>query len=245
MRIVDAHQHLGVCRVFDAEVGEDELLGVLDANSVEYALVMPFPGAPDAPAAHDAIAALARRRPGRIGGIANASPHGPRAAYAAEAERCVAELGFVALKLHTVGHAVDPLSRDGETVFGEAERLGVPAVVHTGGVGEPFASPSHCLPAARRFPDVRIVLAHAGMGVSTREAGIVACECENVWLETSWCSVLDLRWLLDAVGPAKLMLGSDAPENLPIELAKYRSLGLDEPELERCLSGTAREVFGL
>lgn len=243
--IVDAHQHLGDCRVFDAEVSEDELLAGLDEHALERVLVMPFPGADDPVAVHDRIAGLGRASGGRVRGIVNLSPHRDRAAYAAEAERCVRELGFVAVKLHTVGHAVDPTTRDGRMVFETAARLGVPVMVHTGGVGEPFASPAHCLPLARAFPDTTVVLAHAGMGVATRQAGIVAVECPNVYLETSWCPVLDTRWLLDTVGADRLMLGSDSIENLPLEIAKYRGMGIPPPDLARCLGGTAVEVFGL
>lgn len=244
MRLIDAHLHLGSCRVFDAEIRAGDLLETLERNDVALGLVMPFPGAPDAAAVHDEIGALARET-GRIAGIVNLNPHRDRSAYAAEAERCVRELGFVALKLHTVGHAVDPMSRDGAAVFEEAARLGVPVMIHTGGVGEPFASPSHCLPLARRFPGTKVVLAHAGGGVSTREAGVVAAECDNVWLETSWCSILDLIGLVDAVGASRLMLGSDSLENLPLAIAHYRALGLDDDALARCLGGTAAEVFGV
>jgi predicted TIM-barrel fold metal-dependent hydrolase len=243
--LVDAHHHLGDCRVFDADVGEAELVAALDEHGLDRVLVMPFPGAADPPAVHDRIAALGERTGGRVRGIVNMTPHQDRTAYAAEAERCVTALDFVALKLHTVGHAVDPTSRDGQMVFAEATRLGVAAIVHTGGVGEPFASPAHCLPAARKHPDTPIVLAHAGMGVASRQAGIVAAECPNVYLETSWCSVLDLAWLVEQVGAERLMLGSDAIENLPLELSKYRSLGLAPDELDRCLGGTASEVFRL
>jgi uncharacterized protein len=244
VRVVDSHLHLGHCRVFDAEVGSAQLIGALEHNDVSLGLVMPFPGAPDAAVVHDQISDLASST-GRVAGIVNLSPHRERTEYAAEAERCVRELGFVALKLHTLGHAVDPLSHDGRMVFEEAARLGVTIIVHTGGAGEPFASPSHCLPLAREFSETPVVLAHAGMGVSSREAAIVAAECENVWLETSWCSVLDLNWLVSYLGPERLMLGSDAPENIPLALASYRSLGLDEKSLERCLGGTAAAVFGV
>jgi predicted TIM-barrel fold metal-dependent hydrolase len=243
--IVDAHQHLGDCRVFDAEVREDEIVAALSEHGLDKVLVMPFPGAADAVAVHDRIAALGERTDGRVRGIVNTTPHQDRSAYAAEAERCVRELGFVALKLHTVGHAVDPTSRDGRLVFAEAARLGVPAMVHTGGVGEPFASPAHCLPAARAYPEMPVVLAHAGMGVASRQAGVVASECPNVYLETSWCSILDVGWLLEHLGAERLMLGSDGIANLPLELSKYRSLDLGRDELERCLGGTATQVFRL
>jgi uncharacterized protein len=244
VRIVDSHLHLGRCRVFDVEVESAQLVQTLERNDVSVGLVMPFPGAPDAAAVHDQISELASRT-GRVAGIVNLSPHRERAEYAAEAERCVRELGFVALKLHTLGHAVDPLTHDGRMVFEEAARLSVAVIVHTGGAGEPFASPSHCLPLAREFSETPVVLAHAGMGVSSREAAIVAAECENVWLETSWCSVLDLSWLVSFLGPERLMLGSDALENIPLALASYRSLGLDEKSLERCLGGNATAVFGV
>jgi hypothetical protein len=242
--IVDAHQHLGDCRVFDAEVSEAEVLSSLDEHA-DCALVMPFPGASDPIAVHDRIAALGRAHERRVRGIVNLNPHRARGDYVAEAERCVRELGFVALKLHTVGHAVDPTMRDGRMVFETAAELRVPIMIHTGGVGEPFASPTHCLPLARAFPDLPVVLAHAGMGVASRQAGIVAAECPNVYLETSWCSILDTRWLLEMVGPERLMLGSDSVDNLPLEIAKYRRLGLSEGDLARCLGGTAVAVFGL
>ena len=242
-RIVDAHQHLGECRVFDAELSAPRLMAGLDACAVDGALVMPFPGAPDARATHDEIAALSRSTEGRIRGIVLADPRAD--GYDEEAERCVGELGFVALKLHTAGHAIDPLSRTGRAVAATAARLGVPLMVHTGGVGTPFASPSHCLPLARAHPELRIVLAHAGMGVASREAAVVAGEAENVYLETSWCSILDTAMLVAELGPDRVMLGSDAPENLPVELVKYRALGLAPADLALCLGGTATRVFAL
>jgi len=242
--LIDAHQHLGDCRIFDAEVAEDAVLDAVERHGLDRALVMPFPGARDPAAVHDRIAAMTRASGGRVRGIVNLSPHRDQAAYAAEAERCVSGLGFVALKLHTLGHAVEPSSADGRMVFAEAARLGVPVIVHTG-VGQPFASPSHVLPLAREWPDLPVVLAHAGMGVAAREAGLVAQLCPNVYLETSWCGVLDTAMLAELAGPARLMLGSDGAANLGVELAKYRALGLSPAELDDCLGGTAARVFRL
>jgi predicted TIM-barrel fold metal-dependent hydrolase len=47
-------------------------------------------------------------------------------------ERCVKELKFVGVKLHTIGHGVNPLTEDGDLVFATAFELGIPAMVHTG-----------------------------------------------------------------------------------------------------------------
>lgn len=241
--IVDTHQHSGRCRVFDAEVDPAAIVPVLDANGVSTALVMPFPGAPDAAAEHERISMLTAEHPGRIRGIVNMNPH--LDGYEDEAARCVVEFGFVALKLHTVGHAVDPMNRDGLRVFAAARELEVPVIVHTGGVGEPFASPAHLLPVARDFPDVPIVLAHAGMSVATRQAGLVAQLCPNIYVEPSWCSVLDTRWLLDLLGAPRVMFGSDALDNVALEIAKFRALGLSDEDLAACLGDTATELYKL
>ena len=45
--------------------------------------------------------------------------------------------------------------------------------------------------------------------------------------------------------PERLMLGTDLIGNVPIELAKYRSLGLTESQLAWCLGKTAAAVFGI
>src|SRR5437762_1010440 len=101
MPTIDAHFHLGDCRVFSLNAEEDAILAAMDRHGVDAALVQPFPGATDARAMHDRIAALARRLPGRAYGIVSLNPHAERGAWTREVERCVRELGFVGIKLHT------------------------------------------------------------------------------------------------------------------------------------------------
>ena len=108
--IIDAHVHLGDCRVFDLNNTEDEVIGTMDSNEVEVAVVQPFPGARDVEDVHNRIAALAKTHPGRIFGLASMNPHVDREQYVGEMKRCVEKLGFVGIKMHTVGHAVAPLS---------------------------------------------------------------------------------------------------------------------------------------
>lgn len=243
--LIDAHQHIGDCRVFDLEVPEQTVLDAIVEHRLDNVLVMPFPGAGDAPAVHDRISAMSTATEGRVRGIVNLNPHQNPASYASEVERCVSELGFVALKLHTFGHAVEPESTDGRMVFEQAARLGVPVIVHTGGAGEPFAHPMHTLRLAREWSDLPVVLAHAGMGVASHEAALVAELCSNVYLETSWCSSLDTAMLARTIGADRMMLGSDAAENLGVEIAKHHAIGLSEGELDQCLGATAARVFGL
>jgi len=202
---------------------------------------MPFPGRARS-CGRDWIADITEATAGRVRGIVNLSPHKEHAANAAEAERCVSGLGFVALKLYTLGHAVEP-SADGWIVFAEAARLGVLVMAHTGGAGQPFAGPSHVLLLVRECPDLPVVFAHAGMRVAAGEADLVAQLCPNVYLETSRCGTLDTAML--AEGPDRLMLGSDGAQNLGAEIAKHYALGLSPGELSHCLGGTAAKVFRL
>jgi hypothetical protein len=236
--------HLGACRVFDLDTTEDDVIAAMDAAGVAASIVQPYPGAPDASAVHDRIAALAKRHPSRVFGAVSLNPHVEREIYQREAKRCVRDLGFVGLKLHTFGHAVNPLSTDGATVFETARELGVPVIVHTG-PGTPFADPAMVLPRAHEFSDLKIVLAHAGYGILSDQAVIVAKQCANVLLETSWCGAADIGYMIGELGESRVLFGSDLPQNVPSEIAKYRSLGLAERRLNAVLARTAIETFML
>ncbi len=187
---------------------------------------------------------MCARHPGRFFGLASLSPHIGRDKYKIEAKRCVDELKFVGLKLHTIGHAVNPLTDDGDLVFETAHELGVPAMVHTG-AGIPFSLPALCIPAAKKYPKLKIVLAHAGGGILSAEAQVVASLCDNTYLETSWCLGEDIRWMVSTVGPDRVMMGADLPSNVPVEFAKYKALDLDQASYNKVMGLTAVEVFKL
>jgi len=241
--IVDAYCHFGECRVYDASVSEYDVIDALNTNKVSAILLQPFPGAPNPVPVHDSIAELGARYPGRVFGLVNCNPHVHRDLYHREVERCVRELGFVGITLDTVGHAVNPNGQDGQTVFEAARELGVPIVIHTGpGL---FASPARILLRAREYDDVKIVLAHAGAGLSTFDAYVVAKEAMNVYLETSGCRGDETKWLIDELGPSRILFGSDRIENLAAELAKNRALGLYQFQQYQVFGQTATDLFGL
>ncbi len=244
MITVDAYCHLGDCCIYETTVGETELVSALDANRVSAAIVQPFPGAPNPVEVHDRIARLGGKYPGRVFGVANATPHIDRDRYHREIERCVKELGFVGVALNTLGHVVNPNGRDAKTVFEVARELSIPIVVETGW-GVPFGLPSTLLSRAREYSDVRIVLTPAGAGPYIQEACVLARECSNVYISTSWCRGTDVKWLIDELGASRVLFGSDLPTNLEAELAKYRSLGLFYFQQYQVLGQNAIDVFGL
>ena len=243
MEMIDAHAHMGKCNVFDLDVPFEALLGAMDANEVKTSLVQPFPGCEDPKKLHDHIAELSNQYSGRFNGVASINPHLGNECLS-ELKRCVQELGFVAVKLHTIGHAVMPTSKDALKVCELASELEVPLLIHTG-TGVPFALPSLCLPIARRFPDLKVVLCHAGYAFYVAEAIIVANEASNVYLEPSWCTSVQLKGMIQQLGPERIFMGSDLPGNLATEIAKAKLIGLNDDELSAYLGKTAKKVFNL
>lgn len=245
MRIIDCHAHLGYDHVFDYDFTAQELLEAYDAQGVEGAIVQPGlcrPYLDEVRAYHDAIADLCARYPGRFWGMASMTPHFAPDDLVAELTRCVKELGFVALKLTPIGHACSPSSRDGLSLFALARELGVPLMIHTG-AGIPFSAPVQMIPGVEQYPDVRVIMAHAGGDLLFGETMLLT-RYPNVWFEPSWLGSLSTGRLIAAAGAGRVLLSSDHASNLATELAKYRSLA-SGADLERILGLNAVEIFGL
>ena len=243
--IVDAHAHLAGSAISGLVVEADVLLRTMDDCGVDAAVVQPFPK-PIKPVeqVHDAIAELAVRHPGRVFGLASIDPHWPADRYRKEAKRCVEELGFVALKLHPLGHLASIQAPASDVIFETASDLGVPVMIHTG-FGVPFTLPALAIPRARQYPAMKIILAHAGESLYASEALVAATECSNIYLETSWSQPGGIRKFITTLGAQRVMMGSDLPDNLSPELAKYQSVELSEQQRRQALYSTAVAVFRL
>lgn len=245
--IIDAHAHLGHDYVFDEDSTEEKLLYFYGKHEIDGAIVQPFINRPymkDTLEIHDRIHKFCINAPGHYWGMASINPHFSPEDYEKEAVRCVKELGFVGLKMTPIAHAVHPSSRDGIHVFETARELNIPVMVHTG-AGAPFSDPVSLLPAVKSFPKVKIILAHGGSDAYFQQALYLAENFKNVYVEPSWLSILNTRKLLHTIGAERVMFSSDHGINVPVELAKYRTLLEDNKQLEQVMSGTAIEVFQL
>jgi predicted TIM-barrel fold metal-dependent hydrolase len=245
MRIVDCHAHLGYDHVFDHEFTARELIETYDALNVQGAIVQPAlcrPYLADVRAYHDAVAELCAAHPGRFWGMASMTPHFSPEDLRQELTRCVRDLGFVGIKLTPIGHACSPSSRDGLALFALAEELQVPLMVHTG-AGVPFSAPIQLIPGVEQYPNVRVIVAHAGGELYMGETMLLV-QYPNVYFEPSWLGSQSTARLLAAAGANRMLLSSDHASNLYTELAKYRSLATGGA-LERILGLNAVDLFGL
>lgn len=245
--IIDAHVHLGEDVVFDEQQTEEELLAFYRKYAVDGGIIQPYlcrPYPEDHRAIHDRIHRFCQDKTKRWWGMASINPHFRPEDYDAEARRCVKELGFVGLKITPIGHACHPSSKDAFHVFEICRELRVPLMIHTG-AGVPFSDPISCVKALEAFGDVPVVLAHAGSEISNQQAIYVASKFDNVYLEPSWVGVIAVGNMYRRLGAGRLMFSSDNLYQIPVELAKYRSVIADDNDLEKVLWKNVAEVFKL
>ena len=242
-RIYDTHAHLGEARHSGRRQPADAVLRSMDAAGIDRALLIPFPVVEDERAAHDGIAAAVRAHPDRFQGSACLNPFQPEREFRDELRRCADELGFRALKLQPQYQALNPVSPRSDFLFGAALEHKLTLVVHTG-AGAPFALPSLYIMPARKFPELPIVLGHAGGGLYVLEAIVAASVCPNIYIELSSLMPHHMGELLAHVGPERLMIGTDLPESANVEIGKVLGLEVSDAARRQILWETAQRLFG-
>lgn len=217
------------------------MLRHMDAHGIDRSLLIPFPVVKNHRVAHDEIATAVRAHPDRFTGCACVAPY--HADFRDELRRCSEELGFRAVKLQPQYHGLNPVSRNSDFFFEAALEHKLPVVVHTG-AGAPFALPSLYIAPALRFPDLVIILGHAGGGLYVLEAIVAARVCPNIYVELSSLMPHHVKEVLAEIPSTRLMIGSDLPESVEVEIGKI--LGLEGEEAKRnILWQTAVSLFSL
>ena len=219
------------------------MLRWMDAAGVDRTLLIPFPVVEDYRVEHDLIGDAIRSHPDRFAGAACLNPFVPEQEYRDEVRRCRETLGFHALKFQPQYQGLNPLSPRSDFLFEAALENGLVLVCHTG-AGAPYALPSLYIHPARRFPDLRIVLGHAGGGIYALEAIVAATVCPNIFIELSTLTPHAVLEILEHVGPERLMAGSDLPESLETEIGKILTLKIPDSAKRAILWETPVSLFG-
>ncbi|MBI4660070.1 MAG: amidohydrolase family protein [Verrucomicrobia bacterium] len=242
-RIFDAHTHIGTARHSGRSLTGDELLGHMDRFGVDRALVIPFPVVEDFRQAHELIARAVRAHPDRLAGAACLYPFISEAEFREEIRRCAEEFGFRALKLQPKFQPLNPVSSRSDFFFEAAAQNHLVVVAHTGD-GVPFSLPSLFIAPARKFPEIRLVLAHSGGSVFFQEAMVAASVCPNIYVELSTLMPHHVAEVAAQVPSSRLMIGSDLPESLETEMSKILNGELPAGAKHDILWNTANSVFG-
>lgn len=245
--IIDAHAHIGEDVVFDEAQTEDEMIAFYKRYDIDGAIVQPYicrPYLEDTRQIHDRIFLMTKFKERKFWGMASINPHFRPDDYDTEAVRCIKELGFVGLKITPIAHACHPSSKDALHVFDLCRELKVPLMVHTG-AGIPFSDPMSLVKALDSFKDVTVVLAHAGSEMHNQQATYLARKYENVFLEPSWVGVIGVGNMIKQVGCSKIMFSTDNLYQIPVELAKYKSIIPNQDDLDRVLYRNVVDIYRL
>ena len=279
MPVTDAHIHvqpwwelkpdvLEVIRRGRADLDEIEkinrspahLLRRLDADGIDRAVLVNYPS-PDlmgfTSRVNQYVAEYCAAAPDRL--IAMGGVH-PRFTEDAAAEvRRAADMGVRALKLHPPHMAVEPNAYlhglDAlRALYGEAERLGLPVMIHTGtsifpGARSRTGEPMRVDDVAVDFPRLTIILAHGGRPLWMEQAFFLVRRFPRVYMDVSSIppkSILRYFPRLAEISD-KVLYGSDWPapgvKSMAESLRGFREIGLP-PEVEaRILDLNARALF--
>lgn len=158
-----------------------------------------------------------------------------------EIDKYLADPKFVGLKMHPA-YSRSPI--DGEGALRIARRIegkGVPFLIHTMGPGE-------CARIGRlaeQIPDVPIIMGHGGAAAWRESLGVVR-NTGNTYVEFC-CSTEEygkIRQVLDAVGPERVMFGSDLGLFDPAyNLGTYEEAGLTPEEEAAVMRDNAQRLF--
>ncbi len=171
----------------------------------------------------------------------------------------LAAVGVLGVKLHPVTHSFAPNDPRLHPMYELCADAGLVVLSHSGpghAGAAGSARPSDFAPVLRKWPDLRLVLAHLG-GASWQETAAVAAEFPQLFFDLSeiieWTgaphapSAAELSALIRHIGADRIMLGSDFPRYDPVRTAdRVAGLpGLRNTERAAILGGTAMRAFGL
>ncbi len=169
-------------------------------------------------------------------------------------ERCVKELGIKGVKILPTYHHFHPNDRFLYQIYDAAQKLGVPAMFHTGSSvfkrsRTKFGDPLYYEDLAIDFPELILVLSHSGRGFWTDTAAHLARVYDNVYLEIAGLPPPNLlKYFPDLENLAdKVIFGSDWPSQpfMTRNVKGIKGLPISEEAKAKILGGTAARILGL
>ena len=249
-------------RVESAAQPLDRVMAAIDAAGIGRTLITGFDEASTAGKTfvpNEIVAAIAARHPDRFLPFAGADIMRGQEALR-DFEQCVRVRGFRGLSLRPFMIGLPADDRHYYPFYAKCVELGVPLSIHTSanwttGAINDLGHPRHLDPVARDFPELRVIMSHAGYPW-VLEAVLLAWKYEHVYLElaahrprylaepgTGWEPLLRFgqSTIADKVlfGTGWFLLGRP-PATI---LEEFRALPVKPAVMERWLSGNAERLL--
>ncbi len=240
VELFDVHTHLGQNDPDGMSQTPEELVATLHDARARGAFVFPMHEPAGYPPANDAVLGMAREAGELLTPFCRVDPHDHALA---EAQRSLAA-GARGIKLHpraeqfTLDHpAVDSL-----VALAHERRL--PILIHAGR-GIP-ALGLHAVKLANRYPDARLILAHAGI-CDLSWIWRAAADQPNLLFDTAWWMPADLQALFSLVPPGQILFASDAPYGMTgmsavFQLRMALQVGLSPDQIRSVASEQALRI---
>jgi predicted TIM-barrel fold metal-dependent hydrolase len=228
------------------------ILQGMDDAGVDYAVVLPE----YAPLTHGTITnefvAELCAGSGRLIPFCNINPH--MVTRPGRELARLADAGFRGAKLIPTYNHFFPNEPRLYPLYEEAQRRGLPVLVHTGssvfrGAKLKYGDPLHLDEVAVDFPGLKLLMAHGGRGFWYDRAAFLCRLHENVYIDLAGLPPVNyLKYYPDIEKIAdKLVFGSDWPTapDRKKNIETVRALPLDEETKEKILGGTAAALLGI
>lgn len=254
MRAIDIHTHPIMRDDARGRAGAAQLIRRAKAHGIEHIValgdVLAFgrlPSEAQLRTINDETFWLMRNFPGYVTGFVHVNPVLGERAVRKEVERCV-ERGFRGIKLEIANNARDASMRP---VMEAAQIHDLIVLQHAWSMTKIKQRSFHTDPEdaallARRFPKVRIIMAHlTGCGVR----GVLAVkDCANLVIDTSGAAPEAgiVEYAVEQLGADRVLYGSDVPiRDFAVALARITGARLDAATQRKILYENARGLLRL
>ena len=247
--VLDCHGHIGPSFIHHIPgYDKDSMIKTMDRLGVDVFCISGEAGIGcDHCVGNDLVADAVSSFPGRYIGYASINPnHGEEAAE--ELERCFKTLNMTALKIHPTFHVYPADGPNYRPVWDFAAQHGCTVLSHSQG-GDPNATPKLFDSIARDYPNVPIILGHAGnTWTGVEEAIEVANRHENIYLDLNFSTFYYgvVEDLVKRVDIKQLIFGSDASWNsMSYLLGIILYAKISDSAKMKILGENAAPLFGL
>ena len=119
-----------------------------------------------------------------------------------------------------------------------AVKYNLPVCIHT---GETYNdSPERVLNMAKKYPQLKFILAHMGLGTDNQLALDVMAQADNLYADTTWVPISTTLEVIKRYGSKRVMFGTDSPID---GVDTYYCNGKGEPSLYRQYFGELKDMI--
>lgn len=244
--VIDTHIHYGPGQgIYFPKVTPEQMIDTMDRCGVKFCICTPHMALVDTDRGNMETVELVSNYADRFRGYWGVNPNYPKRT-AKDVARFETFTGFVGFKFLSDYHKVAITDKLYASVLEYANEHKLPILMHTWG-GSGFDGPDLVEQVAEKYPDVKILMGHAGYG-QWDKAIQVSRDHPNVYLELT--AAYAVRGAVEAMvkgaGSEKITFGTDLPWFDPhYGIGCIMSSRITDEDRQNILHRNAEKLFGI